>query len=74
MDHRDDDTICPCGMLMLRKFEAPHVMNTALPDGIRRFDKVREYRKLENAKRGAAKDEKAKLVAEQNKVLKKGGT
>ena len=69
-DH-DEPVYCDsCTANMTRLFAAPAVMNTALPDGTKRFDTVRNYQRLERAKRGADTTEKAKLSAEQRKILK----
>ena len=72
MEQRDGQACPTCGdtRFVERMLAAPAVMNVAMADGTRRFDKVREYQKLERAKKHADKESQAKMTAEQNKVLK----
>lgn len=59
----DKPVMCSCGCdkQMVRKLSAPAVMNHALPDGTRRFDKLRAER--------AKQREKAERKMEENKRL-----
>ncbi len=55
-----------------RIFAAPAVMNASYPDGNRRFDNIRRFRALEDAKRRETdKTQKAKLVKEMNRITGK---
>lgn len=73
MKDYDKPAFCPVSGAEGRKLiEVPNIMNTALPDGTRRFDKVREYRKLEDQKRANVRNkaERQRAEAEIKKLLK----
>jgi putative FmdB family regulatory protein len=64
---------CPeCGEVGHKLYKGINVMQTALPDGNRRFDNIREYRVLETAKRREQdKVQKKRIEKEMNKVTGK---
>lgn len=74
MDERDRQhcPVCDDDHSVIRHIAAPAVMNVAMADGTRRFDKVRQYRELEKANRYEKdKAQKESLKKQMNKLTGK---